>query len=89
MFQSKARLGCIKQLLPEAEKASGMLRFLLRNLEKLGVSHFICPCSKVFQTDIIYKVSKNLMCLCKENSEEASYAPFVYWVLFFHLFVIF
>ena len=42
MFQSKARLGCIKQLLPEAGKASGMLRFLLRNLEKLGVSHFIC-----------------------------------------------
>lgn len=40
MFQSTARLGCIKQLLLEAEKASGMLRFLLRNLEKLGFCHF-------------------------------------------------
>lgn len=42
MFQSKACLGRIKQLLLEAEKASGMLRFLLRNLEKRGFGQVFC-----------------------------------------------
>lgn len=86
MFQSKACLSCINQLLPESEKVSGMLRFLLRNLEKLVFVTFFGHCFNAFQADITYKVLKHLTCICKEDSNEASHSPFVLWDLFFYLF---